>query len=344
MREPIPIRLAEAGLVPEALLRLGIRFLVRRRLKALGRRWDADSLDELVEELSSGPIAPAAEAANREHYLQPPEFFRTVLGPRMKYSSAFWPAGVETLAEAEEAMLAVTCRRAQLEDGHRVLDLGCGWGALSLWITSRYPGCRVTAVSNSPRQIDHLREEASRRGVADRIRAVRADVAEYRPARRFHRILSVEMFEHLRDYRELMERLAAWLVPRGRLFVHVFSHRRYGYPYSGQGRGAWMGRNFFTGGLMPAHDLLPAFDEHLTVEESWRIPGTHYRRTAEAWKENLDASERRVVRVFDKEGEPRPVRQVRRWRLFFLAVAELFGFRDGTEWGVSHYRFLSVER
>lgn len=341
--EPWPVRVAEAGLVPEAALRWGIRLLVGRRLRTLGRAWGEGALQRLVAELAEEPIAPDPEAANRQHYAVPPAFFRGVLGPRLKYSACYWPEGVEALADAEAAALDRVCRRAGIEAGQRVLDLGCGWGALSLWVASRYPGTRVTAVSHSSAQGRFIRERAGERGLGDRVRFVEADVSDFRPPpESFDRVVSVEMFEHLRDHGRLTARVARWLRPDGRLFVHVFSHRRYAYRFTGEGAGAWMGRHFFTGGLMPSHDLLPAAARGLELERDWWTDGTHYARTAEAWHRNLTAAGDEAARVLARAGDRDPELAVRRWRIFFLAVAELFGYREGREWGVSHYRFRPV--
>lgn len=337
-REPIAIRLAEAGLVPEAAIRWGIRRLVGSRLRSLRRRWSDGSLERMVEELGRQAIAPEPESANRQHYVRPPEFFRRVLGPRVKYSAAYWPDGVGSLAGAERAMLELACRRAGVGDGQTILDLGCGWGALAVWVAERYADVRVTAVSNSPEQVRFVRDRCARHGVGGRVRVVRSDVAEFRPDERYDRVLSVEMFEHLRNYRRLLARIRSWLAPGGRLFVHVFSHRRYAYTFTGEGAGAWMGRHFFTGGLMPAHGLLPLFDRDLRVERAWRMGGLHYARTAEAWRRNLEAAPGELAGILSDAGERSAGLQVRRWRIFFLAVAEMFGYREGREWGISHYR------
>ncbi len=326
----VAIELAERGLVPLGGLRLGVRGLLAGRLRQVARQEARDRVDTVTR----GPIAVATDKANEQHYEVPPEFFELVLGPRLKYSSAYWPDGTADLAEAELRMLEATCERADLADGQRVLELGCGWGSLTLHMASMYPASRITAVSNSAAQRRYIEARAP-----DNVRVVTADVNDFQPEGRFDRVVSVEMFEHVRNHAELLRRIRGWLEPAGRLFVHVFCHREHAYPFEPDGAANWMGRHFFTGGIMPSLDLLPTYDRDMALEEQWEVDGRHYSRTARAWRENLEARRAEVVRVFEGAYGSEAHRWYHRWRLFFLACEELFGYRQGTEWLVAHYRF-----
>lgn len=324
------LELAERGRLPLAALRWGIRRMLRERLRDEQRRGR-----DLAPELAGGPVALAPEQANAQHYELPPAFFELVLGPRLKYSSAYWPPGVDSLAAAEEAMLELYVERARLADGQRILELGCGWGSLCLALARRFPRARILAVSNSAPQ---------RRFIAARAPAnlavITADMNTFATAARFDRVVSIEMFEHMRNYRELHRRIAGWLEPGGALFVHVFCHRRFAYAFETSGPGDWMGRYFFTGGLMPAFDLLARFQDDLRLEERWDVSGDHYARTARAWRENLERHRADALPVLSAVYGPADApRWYQRWRLFFLACEELFGYRRGTEWMVGHYRF-----
>jgi cyclopropane-fatty-acyl-phospholipid synthase len=315
-------RVIASDAIPESVLRLGIRANLAARL----RRERAKGLDAhaaFLKELRRAPIAPVPAKANEQHYEVPPEFFELVLGPHMKYSSCYWPAGVQTLAGAEEAMLALTCERARIEDGQRILDLGCGWGSFTLYAAERFPDARITAVSNSGPQ----REWIEARAPAN-VEVITADVNELVLDGRFDRVVSVEMFEHMRNYEALMARIARLLERDGLLFVHLFCHREFAYAYDS----GWMARRFFTGGTMPSATLLPSFDRDLGLVEGRIVDGTHYARTAEAWLENLHAHEEEIAARFGRAF-------LAEWRVFFLACAELWGYREGSEWLVGHYLF-----
>lgn len=331
---------AERGLLPDAVIRWGIRRLLTERLRlqaALEGDTPREPIERLIEESRKAPIAQAVDSANRQHYEAPTEFFRRVLGPRMKYSSAFWPTPETTLDQAEEAMLELFCDRAELRDGMEVLDLGCGWGSLSLWIAERYPNCRITAVSNSRTQREYI-QQLCRKMRIDRIEVITGDINEFQPSKSFDRVLSVEMFEHVRNHQALLKRIATWLRPQGKLAVHIFCHRHYAYYFETEGVGNWMGRHFFTGGMMPSDDWLARFQDDLILEHQWRICGKHYARTLEAWRARCDAHRRELVEVFRGTDED-AARLLQRWRIFFMACAELFAFEGGRQWYVSHYLF-----
>ncbi|MGH8127028.1 MAG: SAM-dependent methyltransferase [Gammaproteobacteria bacterium] len=342
------IAVAERGWLPDAVLRFGIRVLLKRRLRrerAGGAEAQAASLAELLEAMRAAPVAVDTDAANRQHYEVPAAFYEHVLGPRLKYSACLWPEDVTTLAAAEEAMLALTCERAELADGQDILELGCGWGSLTLWMAEHYPASRIVAVSNSVSQAEFIRVRAAERGLAN-IECITVDVREFDTRRRFDRVVSIEMFEHMRNWEQLMHRIASWLVPTGKLFIHIFCHRDNAYLFDTEGTGDWMGRHFFTGGLMPAEDLPQHFQKDLTLSSQWCVNGRHYARTCRAWLRQLDG-DRTVVRdIFVGEyGPGEAARQVQRWRLFFMACEELFGWNAGEEWFVTHCLFaqLTVE-
>jgi len=344
----VAIALAEHRLVPEPVIRAGIRLLLRDRLAQEARRFsDGEAgLQRFIGWMAGEELASSTGVANRQHYEVPTEFFQLVLGKHLKYSAALWEPGTATLDEAEAAMLELTCARADLRDGQTVLELGCGWGSLSLWMAARFPRSRIVAVSNSRTQGAYIRARAAERGL-ENLELRTADVNGWAPGegQRFDRVVSVEMFEHVRNWPELFRRVAGWLAPGGRVFVHVFAHRRFAYPFEVDGDRDWMARHFFTGGIMPAHDLPARIPGPLEVEESWLVPGTHYARTAEAWLARLSSNHRAALEVLRRELPAGQARlQLGRWRLFFLACAELFGYRAGTEWVVSHHRLRARAR
>lgn len=332
--------LLDLGLVPEWLLRPAIRQRCRRRLRresAGGLAAQDERFRALLAELRRSPIAIHTDAANVQHYELPPEFFAHVLGARRKYSCAYWPPGVTTLDQAEERMLELCVERAELTEGQRILDLGCGWGSLTLYLAERFPSCSILAVSNSRDQREFIAAEAARRGLSN-VAVETADINRFAPRERFDRIVSIEMFEHLKNYAEMLRRIAGWLLPGGALFVHIFVHRRFAYLYDAEGPDDWMARHFFTGGTMPSDELLLHFAEDMAVQQRWRVPGHHYQLTCEAWLRRMAAHRAAVIPLLARTyGAAQTTRWWVRWRIFFLACAELFGFDGGEQWYVAHY-------
>jgi cyclopropane-fatty-acyl-phospholipid synthase len=332
----------EQGYVPDAVVRRGIRRLCEQRLEdidAADAEAAAGRTEAFVRAMELAPIAPVPELANAQHYEVPAEFFAHVLGPNRKYSSAWWPPGVEDLAGAEAAALKTTCARAGLEDGQDVLELGCGWGSLTLFMAARYPKSRITAVSNSHSQRAFITQEAQRRGLAN-VRVLTADMNGFEPGAQFDRVVSVEMFEHMRNWRCMFRRVATWLKPRGRFFMHVFCHRSVPYAFEDEGPTDWMSRHFFSGGMMPSDDLALRFQDDLRLVSRWRWDGTHYERTANAWLANMDRNRDLLWPIVERTyGHADAQLWWGRWRIFFMACAELFGTRAGQEWWVSHYLY-----
>jgi cyclopropane-fatty-acyl-phospholipid synthase len=326
--------------LPDFVTRPAIGLLVEgARRKLIGAPGDANLI--FAQEMGRRPIAEYTDMANEQHYEVPAAFFERVLGPRLKYSSCLYPTGAETLAEAEAFALAETCAHAGLQDGQDILELGCGWGSLSLWMAETYPNARITAVSNSNSQRESIMAKAAARGLSN-LTIITADMNDFMIDRTFDRIVSVEMFEHMANWRALLTRARGWLKPEGRLFLHVFSHRTAPYRFDINDQTDWIAKYFFAGGVMPSHDLIRAFPDLFTVEADWRWSGSHYEKTALDWLRNFDAAPEAVNAVMVETYGPNARVWTRRWRLFFLATAGLFGHRGGEEWGVSHYRLAPV--
>jgi cyclopropane-fatty-acyl-phospholipid synthase len=332
--------LLEKDLLPDWLIRLGIRRLLRQRLREEEHPSPAARLRQFAEELRRQPIAIGTAESKEQHYEVPTLFYQKCLGPRLKYSSGYYERDGEPLALAEERMLALTAERARLADGQNILELGCGWGSLTLWMAEKYPGSHITAVSHSRTQREHITGEAQRRGLVN-VTVITCDMNDFDlTAGQFDRVVSVEMFEHMKNWPRLMANIARWLKPGGLFFAHVFVHARFAYHFVVRDGTDWMSKYFFTGGLMPAHDLFGQFQDDLKLVVDWKVNGTHYAKTAEHWLQNMDAHRAEIMPLFAQTyGAGQAVKWWAYWRVFYLSCAELWNFRGGEEWHVSHYLF-----
>lgn len=333
---------AERGRLPDPVVRAGIRRLLGQRLSALQtgtvEDW-AKRQHQFIESCRQSPVAVSPELANEQHYEVPADYFYAVLGPRLKYSCCEWRDNTGTLGQAEEQALRTTCQRADLHDGQQILELGCGWGSLSLWMAEHYPNSRITAVSNSHSQRNYIQQQAREAGF-DNLTVVTADMNDFDTEEPFDRVVSVEMFEHMRNHEQLMSRIAGWLRPNGRLFVHIFCHHRFAYLFESKDERDWMSRVFFSGGMMPNEYLLPGYQRDLRIEKQWRWDGRHYERTCNEWLRRQDRNQVEIRELFSQTyGRAESELWLNRWRMFYMSCAELFGYRNGQEWFVAHYRF-----
>lgn len=339
------IRWAEKRWFPDFLIRIGIRKLLAKRLRDESATRKIESISNFVAELKTLPIAIETDKANEQHYELPSAYFHKVLGPRLKYSSTYWPDGVTELAESEESMLNLTARRAGIVNGDRILELGCGWGSFSLWAAEKFPDSAVVGVSNSRTQREWILQQAEQRGLKN-LQIRTADMNSFETGETFDRVVSIEMFEHMKNYEVLLRRIASWLRPGGSLFVHIFTHRLYPYHFDDEGSDDdWMARYFFTGGIMPSDHLLLYFQDDLRIDSHWRLNGTHYSRTLEAWLRRQDDCEKELLPIFKEcyGSDSEAKKWLQRWRIFYMACSELFAYKGGNEWMVSHYKFMKPE-
>jgi len=339
-------KLIEQNKVPDFLLRQGIRKLLKQRLRD-EKKADVEAqqahLMELIEKLKASPIAVNTADANQQHYEVPTKFYQYCLGKNLKYSSCYFKDGVTDLDTAEDDMLELTCERAELMDGQKVLELGCGWGSLSLYMAAKFPGSLFKVVSNSRTQKLYIDQEAKLRSI-NNLTVITADMNTFTINEQFDRVVSVEMFEHMRNYRLLMKKVASLLRPDGKVFIHIFTHKEYAYFFEVIDDTDWMSKYFFTGGIMPSDDLLFYFNEDLLVEKHWHINGTHYGKTAEAWLKNMDTHRAEILPLFEETyGKDQAVKWWVYWRIFYMACAELWNYNEGNEWMVSHYLFHKTD-
>jgi cyclopropane-fatty-acyl-phospholipid synthase len=332
--------LLEKNLLPDWLIRIGIRRLLRQRLAELAPQDHEDFRKKFAADLATQPIAINTSESKEQHYEVPTAFYQHSLGPRLKYSSGYYLQPTDTLAQAEEQMLSLTCERARLADGQHILELGCGWGSLTLWMAEKYPQARITGVSHSRTQREHITAEAQRRSLGN-ITIITCDMNDLAldPAQ-YDRVVSVEMFEHMKNWPRLMANIARWLKPGGHFFAHVFVHARCPYHFVVRDETDWMSKYFFTGGMMPSHDLFSRFQADLTLVADWVVNGTHYARTSEHWLQTMDRHRATIMPLFARTyGEKHALKWWVYWRVFYLSCAELWNFRAGQEWHVSHYLF-----
>lgn len=335
------IELAEKGIIPDYFIRQGIVRNCENRLKNENvSNTEKVSLKKQIwiEQMKESPIALVPEKANEQHYEVPPAFFENVLGKHLKYSSGYWPDGVNSLDESEESMLELSFERAQLADGDSILELGCGWGSLTCYMASKLPNSKITAVSNSKDQKEHILNRCKNQGL-DNIEVITADMNDFETENKYDRVVSIEMFEHMRNYKKLLSKISSWLNDDGKLFIHIFTHQSVVYPFENQGEADWMAREFFSGGMMPSHDLLLHFQDDLIIDDVWSMLGTHYEKTSLAWVNKMDANKDSIMKIFLKTYGDDAKLWFQRWRIFFMSCEKLFGYNNGSEWGVSHYRF-----
>ncbi|EMN02379.1 cyclopropane-fatty-acyl-phospholipid synthase [Leptospira noguchii str. 1993005606] len=334
--------LLEKDIFPDWLIRFKIRRLLAQRLKQENQgsiEANQKRLIDYVNVLKQSPIAVYTKAANEQHYEVPAEFFKLVMGKYMKYSSGYWETSETSFDESERKMLEITCQRAKIQNGMSILDLGCGWGSLSLYLAENFPKSQIVGVSNSKSQKKYIDEQIKKRRLKN-LKIITADMNEFKIIKKFDRLVSVEMLEHMRNYEKLFERFSSFLKPEGLFFVHIFTHHRFAYPFEIKDDTDWMSRYFFTGGQMPSHNLFLYFQKDFQIQNQWAINGTHYANTSETWLSRMYQNKTEIINIFmDVYGDKYALKWFVYWKVFFMACAELWKYKRGEEWIVSHYLF-----
>jgi cyclopropane-fatty-acyl-phospholipid synthase len=334
------MQLAELGKMPDALVRAGIRKQLKERLEQESSGSGEEQLEkryQFIERIREQPIAMATQTANEQHYELPQPFFATFMGAHMKYSAGLWGTTGTSLDQSEADMLELTCQRAQLADGISILELGCGWGSLTLWMARTYRQASITAVSNSHSQREYIEAIAQKEGLTN-LRVITADMNHFNTDDLFDRVVSVEMFEHMRNWPKLLQRISRWMKPEAKLFIHIFVHRELAYLFRNEGDESWMTKYFFQEGMMPAEQLLHMINQDLRVEHHWRVNGKHYAATQRAWLDKLDQNRDAALAILSDFYPPQEALiRLGRWRIFFMACEELFNWKEGEEWYVTHY-------
>ena len=336
------IKLSEKKLIPDFAIRYGIRTLLKKRIDSLLSTNPEENIQDkiqFIKKMNLSSIAVVPELANEQHYEIPPEFYNCCLGRYKKYSSCYWSDKTKNLDEAELLSLKHTAKHAKLTNGHNILELGCGWGSLTLWMAKQYPKSKITAVSNSSSQRLHILGQAKKRKLKN-ISVITEDMNTFNPKVRYDRVVSVEMIEHMRNHKKLFKKIASWLKPDGLFFMHIFVHKSQPYLFEVEESDDWMSQYFFSGGMMPSEDLPLFFQDDLKIIDQWSWSGVHYEMTANAWLKNIDTNKNKVMKVLSNiYGEDDSKKWFQRWRIFFMSCAELWGYKDGSEWKVVHYLF-----
>ncbi|KAJ3691988.1 hypothetical protein LUZ60_012338 [Juncus effusus] len=332
----------ERNLLPDAVVRRLTRLLLAARLREgylPSAHLQLESLLHFIRSLKEMPIAVETDTAKTQHYELPTSFFELVLGKNLKYSCCYFKEKSSDLEESEIEMLDLYCERCQIKDGNRVLDLGCGWGSLSLYVAKKYKNCNVTGICNSVTQKTHIDQQCRQNNLTN-VEIIVADISKFQMERTFDRILSIEMFEHMKNYKELMKKISGWMEPDGLLFIHHFCHKTFAYHFEDKNEDDWITRYFFTGGTMPSSNLLLYFQEDVSVVNHWLVNGTHYSKTSEEWLKRMDKNISKIKPIFETTyGKDSAIKWIAYWRTFFISVAELFGYNNGDEWMVALYLF-----